>query len=87
MHTLNIRLESLHSSHIVLQRMLQDAVGERVTVVLQSGQAIRVALPFAPAGPLPKLALDALQRILPSGLYHSLASKHLLTPGVCSPLY
>ena len=60
---------------------LQDAVEDRVTVVLQSGEAVRVALPFAPAGPLPKLALDALQQVLPTGLFHSFAIKHLLSPG------
>ena len=59
----------------------QDAVKDRVTVVLQSGEAVRVALPFAPAGPLPKLALDALHQVLPTGLFHSLATKHLLSPG------
>lgn len=59
----------------------QDAVEDRVTVVLQSGEAVRVALPFAPAGPLPKLALDALHQVLPTGLFHSLATKHLLSPG------
>ena len=61
---------------------MQDAVGDRVTVMLQSGGAVRVALPFAPVGPLPKLALEALQQVLPSGLYHSLATKHLLTAGM-----
>ncbi len=60
---------------------LQDAVEDRVTVMLQSGEAVRVALPFAPAGPLPKLALDALHQVLPTGLFHSLATKHLLSPG------
>ena len=59
----------------------QDAVGDRVTVVLQNDEAVRVALPFTPVGPLPKLALDALQHVLPSGLFHSLATKHLLLPG------
>ena len=60
---------------------VQDAVGNRVTVVLQNGEAVRVALPFAPVGPLPRLALDALQQVLPTGLYHSLATKQLLSPG------
>ncbi|KAL3147502.1 hypothetical protein ABBQ38_014558 [Trebouxia sp. C0009 RCD-2024] len=60
---------------------LKDAVGNRVTVVLQSGEALRVALPFAPAGPLPKLALDALRSVLPAPLFHSLSVKHLLLPG------
>ncbi len=50
-------------------------------MVLQSGEAVRVALPFAPAGPLPKLALDALHQVLPTGLFHLLATKHLLSPG------
>ncbi len=49
--------------------------------MLQSGEAVRVALPFAPVGPLPKLALDALHQVLPTGLFHSLATKHLLSPG------
>lgn len=52
-----------------------------MTVVLQTGEAVRVALPFAPAGPLPKLALDALRTVLPAPLYHSLSVKHLLLPG------
>ena len=52
-----------------------------MTVVLQTGEAVRVALPFAPAGPLPKLALDALRSVLPAGLFHSLSVKHLLLPG------
>ncbi|KAL0039031.1 hypothetical protein WJX77_005730 [Trebouxia sp. C0004] len=63
---------------------LQGAVEDRVTVVLQSGEAVRVALPFAPAGPLPKLALDALHHVLPTGLFHLLATKHLLSPGAAS---
>jgi len=58
-----------------------------VTVVLQSGEAVRVALPFAPAGPLPKLALDALRSVLPAPLFHSLSVKHLLLPGATWPLY
>jgi len=63
---------------------LQDAVGDKVTVVLQNGEAVRVALPFALAGPLPKLALDALHHVLPAGLCHSIATKHLLSPGSTS---
>lgn len=52
-----------------------------MTVVLHNGEAVRVALPFAPAGPLPKLALDALTHVLPARLFHSLSVKHLLLPG------
>lgn len=52
-----------------------------MTVVLQTGEPVRVALPFAPAGPLPKLALDALRSVLPGRLFHSLSVKHLLLPG------
>ena len=39
---------------------LQNAVVDKVTVVLQSGEAVRVALPFTPTGPLPKLAFFGL---------------------------
>ena len=64
-----------------MELLLQDAVGNRVTVVLQTCEAVRVALPFAPAGPLPKLALDALRSVLPARVFHSLSVKHLLLPG------
>jgi len=78
---LMLRYVMLRHVHVVTTACLQDAVEDRVTVVLQSGEAVRVALPFAPAGPLPKLALDALHQVLPTGLFHSLATKHLLSPG------
>lgn len=70
-----------HKSLIWQLCLVQDAVGNRVTVVLQNGEAVRVALPFAPARPLPKLALDALRSVLPAPLFHSLCVKHLLLPG------
>lgn len=63
---------------------MQDAVADRLTVVLHSGEAVRVALPFAPAEPLPRLALEALAQVLPAGLYHSIASKQLMSPGLPS---
>ena len=48
---------------------------------LQDGRQMRIQLPFAPAFPLPKLALDALAAVLPSASWYLLFSCQLAAPG------
>lgn len=61
--------------------LAQDAVGDRVTARLSSGQEWRLALPWRAAQPLPGLALDALAAALPPPLWQALFCRHLTSPG------
>lgn len=53
-------------------------------VTLRDGRQMRVQLPFAPASPLPKLALDALAAVLPPASWFLLFSCQLAAPGKAS---
>ena len=53
-----------------------------MTVALRGGGALRCALPFAPARPLPALALHALAQALPPPAWHALHTRYLAAPGV-----
>ena len=66
----------------LLRLPLQDAVGDRLTVRLRTGQEWRVALPFRPAQPLPAVALDALAATLEPALWHALSCRLLASPGL-----
>ena len=57
-------------------------MGNRATAVLTDGRRLRIALPFSPAGPLPKLALQALSAVLPAATVTQLSSRLLSTPGM-----
>ncbi|KAI3425098.1 hypothetical protein D9Q98_008476 [Chlorella vulgaris] len=63
---------------------MQNAVGNRVTLLLAGGGSVRVALPFAPKGPLAKSAMEALHEVLPADLWYALYSAWLSTEGSCS---
>ncbi len=56
-------------------------MGCRATVALRGGGALRVALPFAPARPLPGLALAALAEALPPAAWQELHARYLACPG------
>lgn len=52
------------ASHLRFRNSLpsnQNAVGNRVTLRLAGGGSLRVALPFAPTGPLARAGLEALR--------------------------
>lgn len=59
---------------------MQDAVGNRVTLVGRDGAALRVSLPFAPSSQLAIAALDALRCVLPE-VWWKLYAQWLATPG------
>ncbi|KAK9828929.1 hypothetical protein WJX72_002853 [[Myrmecia] bisecta] len=63
---------------------VKDVVGNRVTLALRGGSAVRVALPLAPTGPLPKQAMDALAEVLAADTWHALFSRLLVTPGAAT---
>ena len=60
---------------------VQNAVGNRVTLVLEGGACLRVALPFAPTGPLAMAALQALHEVLPVDTWWALYACWLSTSG------
>ena len=60
---------------------VQNAVGNRVTLVLEGGTCLRVALPFAPTGPLAVAALQALHEVLPVDTWWALYARWLSTSG------
>lgn len=59
----------------------QNAVGNRVTLQLAGGGALRVALPFAPSGPLARACLEALHAVLPAETSWALYARWLCTEG------
>lgn len=59
----------------------QNAVGNRVTLQLVGGGSMRVALPFAPTGPLATAALEALHVVLPADTYWALYARWLTECG------
>ena len=59
----------------------QYAVGNRVTLLLADGGSQRVALPFAPTGPLATAAMQALQALLPADTWWALYSRWLSAQG------
>lgn len=61
--------------------MLQNAVGDRVTLQLAGGGVTRVALRFAPTGPLAVAAMEALHMVLPAETYWGLYARWLATDG------
>ncbi len=61
---------------------MQDAVGNRATAEMADGQKLRIALPMSPAGPLPRLALQALSASLPPATMFELSSGLFSTPGM-----
>ncbi len=61
--------------------VVQDAVGDRVTVNFADGRAVRVALPFTPVRPLPGLALEALKEALDPPVWHALFCRFITSPG------
>lgn len=63
---------------------LQNAVGNRVTLALAGGGALRVALPFAPSGPLASACLQALHAVLPAEASWALYARWLCTEGATS---
>ena len=60
---------------------LQSAVGNRVTLQLAGGGALRVALPLAPTGPLAAAAMEALHTVLPADTYWGLYTRWLAEGG------
>ena len=60
---------------------LQDAVGSRVTLVLEHGHTVRVDVKSAPAGRLPRAACQALAEVLPPATWHTMNSKYILRRG------
>ncbi len=60
---------------------LQDAVGSRVTLVLEHGHTVRVDVQSAPAGRLPRAACQALAEVLPPATWHAMTSKYILRRG------
>lgn len=60
---------------------LQDAAGNRVTVVGRDGCSVRVCLPFAPASQLVTSALDALRAALPPAVCWRLHGEWLASNG------
>lgn len=69
------------SSEVLLWHHLQDAVGDRVSLRMADGRALRIALPARPAEPLPALALDALAAVLEPATWHALRCRHITSPG------
>jgi anaphase-promoting complex subunit 1 len=63
---------------------LQNAVGNRVTLQLAGGGNTRVALPFAPTGPLATSAMEALHAVLPADTYWALYARWLTEGGASS---
>ncbi|PSC69420.1 anaphase-promoting complex subunit 1 isoform X2 isoform B [Micractinium conductrix] len=63
---------------------LQHAVGNRVTLRLAGGGEARVALRFAPTGPLARAGLDALHAALPEDAWWALYARWLATEGSTS---
>lgn len=60
---------------------LQNAVGDRVTLQLAGGGALRVALRCAPTSPLAVSALEALHAVLPGDTYWAVYARWLATEG------
>ena len=60
---------------------LQDAVGSRVTLVLEHGHTVRVDVRSAPAGRLALAACQALAEVLPPATWHAMNSKYILRRG------
>lgn len=56
-------------------------MGNRVTLQLAGGSSTRVALPFAPTGPLATAAMEALHAVLPADTYWALYARWLAEPG------
>lgn len=56
-------------------------MGSRVTLQLVGGGSTRVALPFAPTGPLATAAIEALHAVLPADTYWALYARWLTEGG------
>lgn len=61
-------------------------MGNRVTLLLAGGASVRLALPFAPTGPLARQALQALHAALPGDAWWALYAAWLSSGGALRAL-
>ena len=65
-------------------RLLQDAVGNRVTLLKRDGSMQRVALPFGEVAPLPLATFRALRAVLPPDTWWKMYGVWLAETGASS---